>query len=68
MNYFNVTILDDTCEGILWLKLQRNDDENDSFCICVCYLPPENSTRAINANEFFDTLTSQIYTYQKNTI
>ena len=68
MNNFTVTVLDDTCEGILWLKLQRIDDENDCFCICVCYLPPENSTRAINANEFFDTLITQIYSYQNNAI
>ena len=56
MNSFNVTVLDDTYEGILWLKLQRIDNEGDCFCIGVCYLPPENSTRAINVNEFFDTL------------
>ena len=68
MNSFNVTVLDDTYEGILWLKLQRIDNEGDCFCICVCYLPPENSTRAINVNEFFDTLITQIYSYQNNTI
>ena len=64
LDSFNVSVLDDEYESILWLKLQSTESTNDCFCICVCDLPPENSTRAVNVNEFFDTLITQIYTYQ----
>lgn len=68
INMFDVSILDDEYEGILWLKLQSIENKDDCFCICVCYLPPENSTRAVNVNEFYDTLLTQIYTYQNLSI
>ena len=68
LDSFNVSVLDDEYEGILWLKLQSTESTNDCFCICVCYLPPENSTRAVNVNEVFDALITQIYTYQTYTI
>ena len=68
MNTFTITVLDDEYEGILWLKLQSIENVNDCFCICVCYLPPENSTRAIHVNELFDTVITQMYTYQNYTI
>ena len=31
--------------------------------ICVCYLSPANSTRAVNINGFFDTLLGHLYEY-----
>ena len=64
LDRFNVSVLDDEYEGILWLKLQSTKSTNDCFCMCVCYLPPENSRRAVNVNEFFDTLITLIYTHQ----
>ena len=47
LNHFTISVLDDEYEGILRLKLVNIDKVNDCFCICVRYLPPENSTRAI---------------------
>ena len=37
---FKVTVLDDSVDGILWLKFENNEE---TFCVCTCYLPPENS-------------------------
>ena len=31
---------------------------------CVCYLPPDNTTRRVDPHEFYDNLVSQIYMYQ----
>ncbi len=32
------------------------------FYVCVVFLPPENSTRAVNVHDFLDTIMTQIYT------
>ena len=58
------TILDDSIEGILWVSLYQ--DELLVVNICVCYLPPEYSSRAIDASEFYEQLLTQVYCYQKN--
>ena len=62
---FNVEILDDSIEGILWLKLHHKV-ENIVLLPCVCYLPPENSTRSTDAHQFYDTLLKSIYEYQSD--
>jgi len=36
------------------------------FNVCVSYLPPENSTRQVDKDAFFDTLISQVYEYQNS--
>ena len=50
-------------EGILWLKLVH-ETEKFALLLCVCYLPPENSSRRIDVNEFFDNLLSDFYVFQ----
>ena len=30
----------------------------------VCYLPPENSSRTVDVNSFYETLTTDIYKFQ----
>ena len=62
---FDVKVLDDSFEGILWLKLRH---KSSSLCIlpCVCYLPPEISSRAFDVNGFYDTLLSDIYKFQND--
>ena len=40
LNVFNVEVLDDTVRDILWLKMSSS---HKTICVCVCYLPPENS-------------------------
>ena len=60
---FDFTPLDKSYEGILWVKcVAKNCDY--VFLICVCYLPPEHSTRNSDPDEFFTTLLTQIYEYQ----
>lgn len=39
-------------------------DTSESFSICVCYLPPANSSRGNSANEFFDHLKSNMCSLQ----
>ena len=55
--------LDDTIEGILWLKFTHKQKQY-SFLACVCYLVPANSSYQVNANDFFDNLLCQISQYQ----
>lgn len=37
-----------------------------SFNICVCYLPPMNSSRQVDAQSFYDCLLTNIYQYQND--
>ena len=64
LEYFDATVLDDSFEGILWIQLKHKID-NFSLIPCVCYLPPENSSRRIDVNLYFDSLLADIYKYQK---
>ncbi|CAC5409437.1 unnamed protein product [Mytilus coruscus] len=59
---FDVEIIDNDTDGILWVRLEDKNCLQNAFCVCVVYLPPENSTRAVNVNEFFETLMTKIYT------
>ena len=52
--------LDDTTEGILWWQF-KHKSENYKF---LCYLPPENSSRRVDGNVFYDALLANIYVYQ----
>jgi len=60
---FEISILNESHEGILWLQMKHKTDE---FLLlpCVCYLPPENSSRHSDVNSFFDTLLENMYEYQ----
>lgn len=62
---FDVSVLESSYEGILWLKLIHKYDD---FVLlpCVCYLPPENSSRHVDANVFFDNLLTDVYQYQND--
>ena len=60
---YSVSVLDKTCEGILWIQFKGKENAED-FNVCVCYLPPEGSTRNVDAEEYFETLLSQVYCYQ----
>ena len=63
LNSYSVSILNSDTEGILWLRLDAKMS-NDCICLCVCYLPPENSSRAVDGNSFYDKLFDHICTYQ----
>ena len=60
---FDISVLDDTTEGILWLQFRHKSD-NFTLLPCVCYLPPENSSRRVDVNTFLDTLLVNMYAYQ----
>jgi hypothetical protein len=59
---YNIHIVDSSYEGILWIKFTHKTS-SDVFYSCVCYLPPVESTRDVNVNEFYDTLLCQIHRY-----
>ena len=66
-NEFNVSILDRSFEGILWLKLVNKVD-GQVLLPCVCYLPPENSSRPFDVNAFYEHLLVNLYQYQQEGI
>ncbi|CAC5381001.1 unnamed protein product [Mytilus coruscus] len=53
--------IDESIEDILWVKLTNG---YETFCICVCYLPPKGSTRTNVPEQFYSDLTRQVYMYQ----
>ena len=50
-NDFDVTVLGSSYEGFLWLSLKSKAAQS-IFYICVCYLPPMNSPRQVDAQHF----------------
>ena len=60
---YNNQILDKGHECILWINF-KHILNGTCFNLCVCYLPPEDSSRYVNVDEFFDTLLTKIYQYQ----
>ncbi|CAC5403302.1 unnamed protein product [Mytilus coruscus] len=62
MELFNVIVVDDSIDGICWLKFEDNLNLENIFYACVVYLPPENSTRAVNVFEFLESPMTQMYT------
>ena len=65
LNSFNVNVLNDVTEGILWIKLEHKFSDL-VLLPCVCYLPPENSSRQIDPYSFFDSLLADFYSYQNS--
>jgi len=65
IDHYLVNILDDNHDDVLWLKF-TDKITGSSFCTCVCYLPPSNSTRNVDVNEFYDTLLSNVYVFQNS--
>ena len=54
---FTIKILDNDIDEILWVELVYKTT-SEQFCICVCYLPPEGSSRNVDPRGFFDSLLS----------
>ncbi len=63
--YYKIHTLDDSYEGILWISLQCKQS-GTLLNGCVCYMPPEGTSRYVDPHDFLNTLTSQIYMYQNN--
>ncbi len=61
--YFNVNILDNSIEDVLWLEINAINVDF-TICLCVCYLPPKDSSYKVDGEQFFTSLLEQIYSYQ----
>ena len=64
---FHCDILDNSMEGILWVKLSTKPHVkiSQTFSVAVCYLPPANSTRQVDAADFYENLLANVYRFQK---
>ena len=60
---FDVTVLDKDVDGILWLKFSARH-ATYTFCTCVCYLPPQRSSRSVPVDDFYGDLISQVHRFQ----
>ncbi len=63
----DVKMYDNSHWDILWIRMVAQMC-NCVVLICVCYLPPIDSCRFVNAPEYLDTLNGQIYKYQNEGI
>ena len=52
---YNINQLDASGEEIMWLSLQHKAS-GDYLIVCVCYLPPLNSSRHVDAQNFLMVL------------
>ena len=62
LEQYSVQIEDDSIEGILWLKFVSKFKKT-VLHTCVCYLPPHESSRNVDADDFFDNLICQMHEY-----
>ena len=60
---YTVTELGSSFDGIYWLKLVNKFDDTCSVYLCSCCLPPERSSRGNIAQEYFDPLLTDMYTF-----
>ena len=60
---FEINVENKTMEDILWLKIESLFSK-ESVYLCICYLPPENSSRQVDAEQFYAELMKQVYQYQ----
>ncbi len=64
---FDVKVFDNSHEDLLWIRLVAKICDC-VVLICVCYMPPIDSCRFVNAPEYLDTLLGHIYKYQNEGI
>ena len=50
--FFSVSIVENDTEGIMWIKFIAKDNDF-TFLMCICYLPPIDSCRHVDAGLFF---------------
>ncbi|CAG2193097.1 unnamed protein product [Mytilus edulis] len=60
---FHAHISDNNRDDILWIQLTSKYDSEHILYFCVCYLQPERSSRGNLAQDFYDSLLSQMYLY-----
>ena len=64
LEIYEIIALDNDVDGVLWLHLKAKLPGDETILICVCYLPPDGSTRTTDPGEFFDHLITQLYLHQ----
>ena len=57
--------LDKNAADFLWIRL-KNKLSDFIFNLCVCYLPPANSSRPVHSDEVFNNLLNKVYEYQND--
>ena len=63
-DFLKVSLLNNDTEDMLWIKMTSICVPILTFCICISYLPPENSSRYVCAETFFDILLGKVYMYR----
>ena len=64
LNIFNVTVLDDSVEDILWIKLLHLENvQSENIVLCVAYLPPSDSVRNNDPDAFYTVHCLNRYIY-----
>ncbi len=66
--HYRHEVLDQSVEGILWVKLTSRMNSEVSIVICSCYLPPIDSSRSVNGEQYFEELLCQCHKYQNEGI
>ncbi|CAC5422619.1 unnamed protein product [Mytilus coruscus] len=61
-NFTLKSLMINNTDGITWVQFKDKCCNANMFYVCVVYLPPENSTGAVNVHEFMETLMTHIYT------
>ncbi len=65
LDHVSASILDNSVEDVLWLQL-RGTEVDFVYNMCVCYLPPEGSSRHVDVEDFYDNLLCQVYSYNNS--
>ena len=52
-------------EDVIWLKLEHKQSGH-KFTVCICYLPPEGSSRRCDGEAFYSDLMLKFYDYQND--
>ena len=63
LKVYKISILDDNKHDILWLKF-LSERQTENIVLCVCYLPPSESTRLNDPELFYATLLEHLCSYQ----
>ena len=60
---YGVQVLPRSREGAMWLKFDPKTT-GETFCVCICYMPPKGSNHQVQADVFFEDLLQCCYEYQ----
>lgn len=58
-----MSILDKTAEDVFWVQFSAKAT-TENIALCVCYLPPSDSSRHVDSELFYCKLLEQVYAYQ----